>query len=158
MGSDAARRPSAVLAAARHRVTEAGNTLVLFPVAVLIVLGLAALALDAATIFLGQRRLVDLAAAVADDGVAAIDLASYYDPDRPLALDADRVRARRDQLVAGAGGHRSLEEVDCRIDAGGLRVTATCSATVRPLFAPLWPGAPGRRTVTASETAVGVRG
>jgi len=43
---------------------------VLFPVGVLILFGLGAVAIDSATVFLAQRRLADLSAAIANDAVS----------------------------------------------------------------------------------------
>jgi hypothetical protein len=137
---------------------EGGNTLVLFPAAVLIVLGLGALALDSATLFLGQRRLADLAAAIANDAAAGIDLASFYDPDEEFRLDAARAATRSAQLVRGRPLDRSFEAVRCEVATVGLEATVTCSAEVRPLFAPVWPGLSPLQRIQARETAVGIPG
>jgi hypothetical protein len=136
---------------------EAGNTLVLFPVAVLIVLGLGALALDSATVFLGQQRLADLAAAIANDAVAGIDLGAFYDPEQAMRLDGRRATARRTQLVEGRPQDRSLEAVRCEVITVALDVRVTCTAEVRPILAPVWPGRAVVLGVTATETARGVR-
>lgn len=165
MGSDAPRRlrhdTSTRSARARE---EAGNTLILVPVAVLILLGLAAVALDSATIFLGQRRLVDLASAVANDAVAAVDVDAFFAQSgtEVVPLDRARAEARRDQLVARQELDRSLEDVRCDLlaleDGPPTRVEVRCTATVRPIMAPLWPGAPAVRSIQAREVAVGVQG
>lgn len=164
MGSDVPRRPlhdpPTRSADARD---EAGNTLILVPVTVLILLGLAAIALDSATIFLGQRRLVDLASAVANDAVAAVDVDAFFAQTgtEVVPLDRGRAEARRDQLVARQELDRSLEDVRCGFvalqDGPPTRVEVRCTATVRPIMAPLWPGAPGVRSIQAREVAVGVQ-
>jgi hypothetical protein len=137
---------------------EVGSTLLLFPVAVLIVLGLGAVVLDTATVFLGQRRLADLAASVANDVVAGIELASFYDPDRELRLDPSRAVRRLDQLERDPPQDRGLAEVRCEVSTARVTATVRCSAVVRPVLAPLWPGAPAEHRVHAVESAVGVRG
>lgn len=139
---------------------QRGNTLVLFPVAVLIVFGLGALALDSATLFLGQRRLADLAAAVAGDAVAAIDRAGFYGGNGHLAdvaLAQDAADARRAQLVAlaNATADRSFEQVDCTVTVGAATATATCTAVSRPILAPLLPGMRAVHQLRSTETAEG---
>ena len=143
-------------------VEQAGNTLILFPTAVLILFGLGAVALDTATVFLGQRRLVDVASAVANDAIAAVDVAAFFDQSQEAAavpLDRARAEARRDQIVARQSLDRSLSELSCTIDelATGppARAEVTCRATVRPILAPLWPGSPEARPISAREVAVG---
>lgn len=142
--------------------SQAGNTLILFPAAVLLLFGLGAVALDTATVFLGQRRLVDIASSVANDAIAAVDVDAFFAQSRDSAvvpLDRSRAEARRDQIVARQSVDRSLSEVVCAIDAldtgPPARAEVTCIATVRPILAPLWPGAPDARRVRAREVAVG---
>lgn len=146
----------------RLRHERAGNTLVLFPAAVLIVFGLGAVALDTATVFLGQRRLVDVATAVANDAIAAVDVDAFFaQDDEAAAVPLDRARAetRRDQIVARQSLDRSLSDLACTIEvlATGppARAEVTCTATVRPILAPLWPGAPPERSIRANEVALG---
>lgn len=133
---------------------QAGNTLVLFPVALLIVLGLGAAAIDGATLFLGQRRLTDLATAVANDAVAGIDLAAFYLGDGELRLDPARVRRRADGLVAATDTDRGLVGPRCDVEVAGTRARVVCEAHVRPILAPLW-AIGERHRITATETAEG---
>lgn len=150
------------LQALRHG--DAGNTLVLFPAAVLILLGLGALALDSATVFLGQRRLVDVAAAVADGALAAVDPEAFF-TQQPggvqVSIDPGQAEQRREAIVAAQGADRSLGELDCAFEAlepgPPTRVVVRCTATVRPILAPVWPGAPEVRPIQAREVAVGVQ-
>ena len=146
------------------RRCEAGNTLVLFPAALLIVLGMGALALDSATIFLGQRRLVDVAAAVANDALAAVDREAFFAQEPGAAqvvIDPQRADARRAVIVAAQQTDRSLLDLDCvfvELDPGPpTRVVVDCTANVRPILAPVWPGAPRVRPIHAREVAVGVQ-
>jgi hypothetical protein len=149
----ASRRPTA---SCRDRLRrEHGNTLVLFPAAVLIVLGLGGLALDSATIFLGQRRLADLAAALANDAVAAVDQETFLGVG-DLTLAQERISARQTQLIASQAEDRGFESIDCAVelDPDPLRAVAVCSAQVRPLFSPLLPGIDRVEQVRVVEAAV----
>lgn len=136
---------------------EAGNTLILFPVGVLILFGLGAVAIDSATIFLAQRRLADLSAAIANDAVSGVDIASFYRTDGTLTLDGDRGAIRTVQLRAGQSQDRAFEAVACTVDTVGNRATAVCSGQVRPILATFLPGS-DRRRLSATETAVGQQG
>jgi hypothetical protein len=137
---------------------QAGNTLVLFPVAVLILFGLGAMALDAATIFLGQRRLVDIATSVATDAVAGVDRAAFYDGATDgIELERRQVDARTAQLLAREGSDRSFEALACDppvLEAS--TATVTCHATVRPLLAPMW-GIAGANRLSVTERVTGVQ-
>lgn len=146
------------VASERRSLAEDGNTLVLMPAAILILLGLAAMALDAATLFLGERRLVDVTSSIAHDAVAGVDEARFYDPaDDTVELDATQIGARAEQLLTAQREDRTFEDVACDPPAlDGPNVTITCHATVRPLFAPIW-GLADRHRLSATETAVGVR-
>ena len=136
---------------------EAGNTLVLVPAALLILLGLGALALDRATIYLGQRRLSDLAAATANDAVGGLDLAAFYAEGR-TELD-DALGTRRAQVVADRMGEdRSFESVICEVSVTGLQARADCRAQVRPILAPFWPGLDERLQIHAVEVARAIEG
>lgn len=148
----------------RLRREEVGNTLVLFPAAVLIVLGLGALALDSATVFLGQRRLVDVAAAIANDALAAVDPDAFFGQAPgavQVPIDPLRAEQRLGAIVAAQVPDRSLEDLGCAfeaLDSGPpTRVVVRCTATVRPILAPVWPGAPDVRPIQAREVAVGVQ-
>ncbi len=146
------------------RPGEDGNTLVLFPAAVLILLGLGALALDGATVFLGGRRLVDVAAAVANDALTAVDPDAFFAQEPGSAqvpLDPLRAEQRLAAIVAAQVPDRSLGDLDCAFEAleagPPTRVVVRCTATVRPILAPVWPGAPAVRAIEAREVAVGVQ-
>lgn len=141
----------------RRLRNEAGNTLVLFPVGVLILFGLGAVAIDSATVFLAQRRLADLSAAIANDAVAGVDIASFYGTDGTIRLDASRGYERTRQLRTGQSQDRAFESVACTLDTAGNRATAVCTGQVRPIFATFLPSA-GTRSLRATETAVGQQG
>ena len=143
----------------RIRREERANTLVLFPAALLIVLGLGALAVDSAVLFLGQRRLADLAASVANDAVAGLSAEAFYDPSgSSIELDQARAGRRAQQLVAAQSEDRSIEAVACHVKVDGLRADVECEAVVRPLLAPMWPGLAPTQRITARDAAIGVIG
>jgi Flp pilus assembly protein TadG len=149
--------PGHLFAAMRRFRDEAGNTLILFPVGVLILFGLGAVAIDSATVFLAQRRLADLSAAIANDAVSGVDIASFYGTDGTVTLDGDRGSARSSQLRSGQTQDRAFESVACTVDTAGNRATVVCSGQVRPILATFLPGS-DRRQLTATETAIGQQG
>jgi hypothetical protein len=131
----------------------------LVPVAVLLLFVLGALALDGAALFLGQRRLADLAASVATDAVAGLDRAGFYRDGGivgDLRLAQQAADARRDELVARAMAEAddSLDEISCVVVLAGLRATATCTGTSRGILAPAALGM-GTQRLTSTETAEG---
>ena len=150
-GSEVVRRLRSELV--RRLRSEGGNTLVLMPVAVVVLLGLAALALDATTLYLGQRRLADLAAAVATDTAGVLDRERFYTAPGDPALDIAAGQDRADALVASLGQDRTFEEVHCDVHGDGLTVTVNCQGTVRPILAAFWPGLDGRVRQVVVEQA-----
>ena len=142
--------------------SQRGNTMLLMPAAVLVLFVLAAIAVDAAVLFLGQRRLADLAASVAQDAIAAVDDATFYDEERALGIDAGAARARETTLRAALPRDDALLDPACAVttDVGddGPTAAVRCTASVRFVFTPVVPGTDRLRQVTASETAVGRQG
>ncbi len=137
---------------------QQGNTLVLFPAAIIILLGLGALALDAATIYLGQRRLADLAAATANDAVGGLRLDSFYDEEQEPELEDGLGTQRAEIIGAQMGEDRSFENVTCEVAVDALEATASCTAQVRPILAPFWPGLGDRLEIRAVESARAAEG
>ena len=132
---------------------DAGNTLVLMPIAILIVIGLAAVTVDSAAAFLGQRRLSDLAAGLAGDAVAAIDERAFYEQGRTEVV-ASRVLDLRDRRLATIEEDRSLTEVRCDdVVVAGDVVTVGCRARVRPIFGVALPGGRAGLDIEAVATA-----
>lgn len=136
---------------------EAGNTLLLMPAAVLVLLMLAGVAVDAAVVFLGQRRVADLAASVAQDGVASVDLDQFYEHGE-LVVREPGAAARRDALLTTLPSDDAFRNPSCAVSVDGVRVTAACQAEVRVIFAGVLPGMPVIRQVEAVETAEGQQG
>ncbi|HSK25039.1 MAG TPA: hypothetical protein VK906_17775 [Egicoccus sp.] len=113
---------------------EDGNTLVLMPVAVLILLVLASLAFDAAVVHLQQRRLADLAASLANDAVAALDLASVYDLDVDPVADPTRAQGLAAARLAVFAHDATLQDVSCTPQVAAGEVSVTCEGRVVPVF------------------------
>lgn len=128
-----------------------GNTIVLFPAALLVLLAMVTITVDAAVVHLGQRRLSDMAGAMANDAVAALDIDQYY-ASGEVRFDADRAARRLSYIDEGFAEDRDLHDVRCAITLVGERVTVSCEGRVRPVFARLWENVSNRVTVTASET------
>ena len=145
---------------AAERRGQRGSVLLLFPVGVLAVLVLAALAVDASIAFLGERELSGAVAAAANDAASeALSNRAFYGEGR-LALDAaevERVAEARVRSSLDAGRHLGLtvratalapSAASC---AWSVHVTAT--ARVRYLFARALPGASDEAFVDASAAA-----
>lgn len=134
-----------------------GSVLLLYPAAVLIVVVLAAIAVDAAIAFLGQREVANAVAAAANDAAGeGVGNAAYYrgnridlDPGAVQQVAVDRVTAALDR-----GRFQGLA-VDVTVappEAPGCppRVRVHASAHVPTLFAPAIPGAAHQTRVEAS--------
>jgi len=133
---------------------ERGNVLIMVPAALLILLLLASLVVDAAALYLGQRRIADLTASVANDVVASIDLDVYY---RSGMVDFDRARVatrRLQQQAAVSDG--GLDVVACDLHLEAPYVTVICEGTVRPVLLVAWPGR-SSFSVAAVETVRAAR-
>lgn len=131
---------------------EEGSTLLLMPAAVLVLVVLAGIAVDAATVFLGQQRLSHVAAGLANDAIAAVDEAAFYERGEIEVVQA-RVEQRRDVVLAGLAEDSSLHEVACEVTAGIEVATVACAGRAEPIFGRALPGTPGFYDLFAVETA-----
>lgn len=137
-----------------RRRCEQGNTLLLFPAAVLIVMVLGAIAVDLSIVYLGEREVANLTAAVANDAAAALDEAAFYrrgevriDPARARSVLESAVRERADpQLeIVGVPQLRLVSATELEV---------TIRARVPLVFAAGLPGGGGLREVDATSRAV----
>lgn len=134
---------------------ERGNTLVLMPIAVVIVLGLAGISVDMALGFRAQRELEDLAAGIANDAVTAIDLDAFYGVSGTpeLVLDERRIQTIVDSTVAAQpAGDPLSPNCTWTITGGGSTppsLDVTCLGTADVIFF----GAFGRDTIPVGATA-----
>jgi hypothetical protein len=140
LGSSHAPRPS----------SEEGSTLALMPAAVLVLLLLAAIAVDSAAAYLGQRRVADLAAGLANDAIAGLSEEAFYAAGEVVVSPTRAGRRQRDVLSLVAEDP-ALRDVRCDLEVDGRLATATCGARVEPIFGRAVR--PGGTPVTATATA-----
>lgn len=139
---------------------ERGSTLLLFPAAVLVVVVLAAMAVDTSIAFLAQRELANATEAAANDAASqAVADRAFYQSGRvelAAAAVADVAETRVRQLV-DAGRHHSLSvRADARPPAGpgcAWTVRVEASSRVDHLFARALPVAGGDVAVHAVSVA-----
>ena len=123
----------------------------LVPAAVLVLVILAAIAVDSSVVLLGQRELANAAAAAANDAATvAIDV------DRLRRDDCIEVLDERAYEVAVNAALLQTDAVeilpsDVEVTVTDLEVTVAMSGTVEHLFAKAVPG--GRRTSRVSATS-----
>ncbi|MGI8574515.1 MAG: hypothetical protein ACR2MA_04065 [Egibacteraceae bacterium] len=132
---------------------ERGSALMLVPATVLILIVLAALAVDAAIVFSGERRIADAAAAAANDAaVAALSGAAFQRCGR-LRIDPSAAAAvARESFTLSADGLEATPSVTVRPGPTGEAVEVGVSAqgTVETIFSPALPGGVSVRTVDAT--------
>jgi hypothetical protein len=137
--------------------------LLLFPAGVLIVLVLAAVAVDSSIAFLGERELSSAVSAAANDAATkALSDSGFYGRGA-VELDdgeVERVAEERVRISLDPSRYHALAvQATVQRPRGGscqwtLRVEA--SATVRYLFAPALPGGSDEARVDAAATSVPV--
>lgn len=138
---------------------QRGSVLLLFPVGVLAVLVLAAVAVDSAVAFLGERELAGAVSAAANDAATdALSEGAFYGRGSIELDDAEvaRVAENRVRTSMDTGRYRNLSVRAWVVRAGGgcswsLRVEA--SATVDYLFARVVPGAADEVAVAAGAAS-----
>ncbi len=143
-----------------ERAAQRGSVLLLFPVGVLAVLVLAALAVDASIAFLGERELSGAVSAAANDAATeALSNRAFYGEGR-LRLDpgeVDRVAEARVRHSLDPGRHLGLTVratvLPPSATACAWRVRVQATARVRYLFARAVPGGPDEAVVDASASA-----
>ena len=133
---------------------ENGSALMLFPAAVLIIILLASLCVDATLTFLGQREIANAAEAAANDAASALDRNRYYDAS---VYDL----AREDGLagIARVGNDAIRARIDDKVKNVNIRIVRTDDTHVRVeitgevslIFARAIPGA--SRTVVVHANA-----
>jgi len=132
--------------------TERGSVLMLVPAGFLILVTLAALAVDSAADYLAQQQLHDALAAAANDAVTAgLSNQSFYSAGavRIDARDAGRVVC----LTVAAQSDRELHGLQLRMAVSRTAIRLRGTATVDAVFGRAIPGF-GRRHVTAEVKAV----
>ena len=138
----------------RHR-DDHGSVLMLVPAAVLVLVVLAAIAIDSAIVVLAQRDLTNRTAAAANDaaGFAVSEEVFYRGSDETVVLDQRRAAAFVDLAFSEERRPGNYEAWSGRAVTDGPEVVVEATARVRYLFAPAIPGAARVATVTARSTA-----
>lgn len=130
------------------------------PAAVLVLLVLAAIAVDSAIAFLAQRELANTAVAVANDAAgAALSEPAFYATGAGGRVEIDDDAARglvREALAARAPA--GIQDVAAQVSAPGQQICVTLTGRVRYLFARAIPGAASGTTVTGRAGATAVEG
>ena len=143
----------------RPRGSEHGSVLMLVPALVLVLVVLAAIAVDSAVIFLGQRQLGDAAAAAANDAASALSDPSFY---RAGSVALDPSVARRVAQASVATQDHSGVTIDgpADVQVEGRQVCVSLTGHVEAIFGRAIPGVPHATTVRAraTATAAGDRG
>ncbi len=126
--------------------------LMLVPALVLVLVVLAAIAVDSAAVFLGQRQLGDAAAAAANDAASALSDQSFY---RAGTVDLDPTVARRVADASLAAQDHSGVTIDgpAEVQVAGRQVCVSLTGHVEAIFGRAVPGVPHTTTVHARATA-----
>ncbi len=134
---------------------DQGSVLMLVPAAVLVLVVLAAIAIDSAIVVLAQRDLTNRTAAAANDaaGFAVSEERFYRGTAGTVALDQRRAAAFVDLVFSEERRPGNYESWSGRVVTDGSQVVVEATARVRYLFAPAVPGAARVATVTARSTA-----
>jgi hypothetical protein len=135
-----------------RRASDRASVLMLMPAGVLIVLMLAAIAVDLSLVFLRQRQASALAADIANDlATAALDVEGLRQGGT-FELDPTRARRLGEELAESSDLADELVGVDVTvIDA--TTVTVTIRAAVDYLYTSIIPGASDSTEVQATATA-----
>lgn len=155
MPSDRGRSaPTVSSRGAWHRTwrREDGNTLLLAPVGVLILLVLGAVTVDFTAIHAAQRELANLTAGLANDAASAVDEVAFFDAGE-YRIDGDRaahvvrtvLATRPDDALRISCQPPTLERPTV--------VRVSCVGTIELIFSQALPGRLSPYTVRASSTA-----
>lgn len=113
---------------------ERGTTLLLFPAAVLVLLVLAAIAVDLSTVHLARRELVRVASQAADDASSMIDTGAVRRSGATV-LDRDTaVRVARYEMAVARLPGELVGTPSVEVDTAARTVTITASMRVDAFF------------------------
>lgn len=134
-----------------RRAEEGGSVLILVPVGFLVLILLAAIAVDGAVSYLGQRQLVDAVSGAANDAATAgLDSAAFY-RSGVVQIDPARAGAAVCQAVT-AQGDADLRGLTIWIAVAGPVIRVRARAEVAAVFGRIVPGF-GLRVVTGEASA-----
>jgi hypothetical protein len=136
--------------ARRRRSREEGSALALVPAGFLVLILLAAIAVDSAVAFLGQRQLGDALAAAANDAAgAAVSNSSFYGSGQ-ISIDPDQAAIVVCESMAAQ--HPNLQDLRVAIAVAGPAIAVRATAQVQEVFGRALPGLHTRQ-VSASASA-----
>ena len=132
---------------------DRGSVLVLVPAGFLVLVVMAALAVDSAVAYRDQNELHDTLTAAANDAVTAgLSDRSFYGGGR-ISLDPGLVAASVCQSIEAQDVGSSLHRMQVGLAISGNTIEVTGSATVTAVFGRAVPGV-GRRSIRSSADAV----
>lgn len=117
---------------------EDGSTLMMYPFAILVVLMVGGIAVDAAVLFQAHREAVDVSAGLASDIAGVIDEQAFAQ-EQVVVID----RSRAADVLAFTNGVELAGHpngLSCTASVDGSDVAVTCAGTARPILAPLSEG------------------
>ncbi len=143
-----------------YGASEKGGVLLLFPAAVLIVVALAAVAVDSSIAFLAERELANATAAAANDAAAqAVSDRAFYEGGR-IELDpaaVEQVAVNRVRAALDSGRHHDLgvvaRAVPPSVTGCGWTVHVSARARVSYIFSGAVPGGPDSVALDATSVA-----
>jgi len=137
----------------RRCVGDEGSSLLLMPVAVLIVLLLGAIAVDLSAVRLAHRDLIDVAASGANDAATAGLDPTAFRRTGTYAIDLGRAYAALDRSIEHRHLAQSVTHRSITAGPGPDEITVELEMTVPAFFAKSLPGAPHATNVRAQATA-----
>lgn len=138
----------------RPPARDRGSVLLLMPAAMMVVIVLAAIAVDLSLVRVRHEQLESVASAAANDAANLLSIEQLRSATEPsellVSIDPSRVRAIVEEAVAAS----ELDDIRIvRADAVGDEVTVELSIDVEHLFGRALPGTPDSRRVGAASTA-----
>lgn len=135
-------------------VRDRGSVLALVPAALLVLLVLAAIAVDSASEYLARRELAAAADAAANDAATfGLDEARFRETGEFVLDPARANEAVRRALAVRGSAVVDRAAIEVEVDPDGGTVTVTLRSSARLVFAPVVPGAPHDVGVIARATA-----
>ena len=139
---------------------DRGSALMLIPAGVLVLLVLAAIAVDSAVVFMAQRELNNRAAAAANDIAGMlVDDEAFYRSGQVAVVDDDAADRYVDSVFDESDPPAGFERVaaDAVLDRTR-RVVVRAEGDVRWIFAGALPGLKGLTTVRAEAETTSIGG
>ncbi len=137
---------------AGRRRDDRGTALLLYPAAVVVLLCLAAIAVDLTLVRTARRELTSVLQAAADDAAGAADPAQLHRGER-LTIDLDRARriVAADLEAVDLPGHL-VGTVDVRLGSDASHVVVSARMEVPAVFLGALPGVADTTVVEASAS------